>query len=93
MKYDLNKLNPTDFEDMIQSLSKRVLGHGTISFGEGTDGGREAEFSGSAQFPSTTESWDGYWVIQAKFRTISVPDEAKDFGWVESQLKAELKKL
>lgn len=92
MKYDLNKLNPTDFEDFIQSLSKRLLGNGSISFGEGTDGGREAEFNGSAPFPSTTNSWDGYWVIQAKFKSITVADEAKDFNWVKNQLSNELQK-
>jgi hypothetical protein len=92
MKYDLNKLNPSDFEGLVQSLSKRILGNGTISFGEGPDGGREAEFNGSAPFPSDSQNWNGYWVVQAKFKTVSVADENKDFRWVENELKRELEK-
>jgi hypothetical protein len=92
MKYDLNKLNPTDFESMVQSLSKRILGNGAISFGEGPDGGREAVFTGSAPFPSATENWNGYWVVQAKFKSVSIVDENKDFKWVQKELKAELQK-
>jgi hypothetical protein len=35
MKYELNRLNPNDFQDLIQSLLKKIIGHGTITFGPG----------------------------------------------------------
>jgi hypothetical protein len=40
MKYELNRLNPNEFEDLIQSLLKKIIGQGTITFGSGPDGGR-----------------------------------------------------
>jgi len=92
MRYEFNKLNSTDFEKLIQALSKRVFGNGAISFGEGPDGGREATFEGIAPYPSELENWDGYWVVQAKFKTVTVPNEAVDFSWVQQQLIAELEK-
>ncbi|MGM9475279.1 NACHT domain-containing protein [Pedobacter sp. GSP4] len=91
MAYQLNKLNPNDFEKLIQALTKKILGHGSISFGSGTDGGREATFRGKADFPSHQGAWDGYWVVQAKHKNI---DESAidDFSWIKSQLTIELNK-
>lgn len=47
MNYDLNGLNPIEFEHLIQSLLKKIIGQGTITFGQGPDGGREATYEGT----------------------------------------------
>jgi hypothetical protein len=53
---------------MCQALSAYVLGPGIEAFGSGPDGGREATFDGRAQYPSLTDPWDGFVVLQAKFK-------------------------
>ncbi|RYY87449.1 MAG: hypothetical protein EOO15_11850 [Chitinophagaceae bacterium] len=93
MKYELNKLNSTEFEHLSQSIAKKILGNGTISFTDGPDGGREATFTGKAPFPSLNESWDGLWYIQAKFKNSLTPNAAKDLAWLEGQITSEFRKL
>ncbi len=92
MNYNINNLNPYDFEGLVQALAKKILGNGVTSFGSGTDGGREATFSGTAPYPSATSTWDGYWVIQAKFKSAITDSNEADFTWVKSQLTTELEK-
>jgi hypothetical protein len=92
MNYELNKLNSKDFESLCQSLSIEIFGNGVVSFGDGPDGGREATFEGEANYPSEIERWTGYWVIQAKFKTVRTSEEAKDFDWLKTEIYKELKK-
>jgi len=92
MQYDFNRLNSYDFEKLCQALAKTFLGPACTTFGEGVDGGREASFTGRAPFPSQVESWDGYWVIQAKFRTITSAAQSSDHKWLKKQMEAELEK-
>jgi hypothetical protein len=40
--YDLDRLGDKEFEHLIQALLKKIIGAGTITFGDGPDGGREA---------------------------------------------------
>ena len=47
--YDLERLGDAEFERLVQTLLKKVIGAGTITFGAGPDGGREATYSGRAQ--------------------------------------------
>jgi len=89
MQYNLNSLNPIDFEGLIQAFSQKLLGNGAIIFGDGPDGGREATFEGRASFPSELESWDGNWLVQAKYKS----NGGKDFPWVKAQLIEELDKF
>jgi hypothetical protein len=49
--YPLNALGPQDFERVVQSLLKAVIGAGRITFGDGRDGGREATFSRKRSLP------------------------------------------
>lgn len=68
MDYDLDRLGPTEFEHMVQSLAIAELGVSVTTFGAGKDAGREATFRGkvySAQ-DDELELWDGYGVVQAK---------------------------
>jgi hypothetical protein len=92
MKYELNRLNPNEFEDLIQSLLKKIIGQGTITFGPGRDGGREATYDGSAPYPSETNRWKGRWIFQAKFHnTYQNVEYAK--RQVIKELKQELEKI
>ncbi|MDQ3819972.1 MAG: hypothetical protein M3362_20170 [Acidobacteriota bacterium] len=44
-------------------------------------------------YPSATDAWDGYLVIQAKFLTRPSGDSTKDGDWALSQLRADLLKF
>jgi hypothetical protein len=66
--YDLTRLSDLEFEHLSQALALRVLGLGVSVFGQGPDGGREATFEGRSRFPEPGEPWDGYGVVQAKFK-------------------------
>lgn len=67
MKYPLEYLTDTEFEDLVAIICERILGMGTIVFSVGKDGGKDAKFVGKAnKFPSETKSWDGKIIIQAK---------------------------
>ncbi len=65
--YLLHTLSPGSFEELVVKICQQILGLGTITFGTGPDGGRDAFFEGTAQrFPSEREPWTGQFVIQAK---------------------------
>ena len=59
-------------------------------FGDGPDGAREATFEGTVSFPSLSEPWSGYGVVQAKFRQ---KPGVKDSEWALAELKADLDKF
>lgn len=71
-RYNLDGLGAETFEDLVISLCLGVIGPGVTAFGAGPDGGREATFSGPINWSPTVlkdqTSWDGYTVIQAKYR-------------------------
>ncbi|PNQ85072.1 hypothetical protein [Paenibacillus polymyxa] len=90
--YSFSRFNSEDFEHFIQSLSKKILGNGTITFGDGPDGGREATFNGVGSFPNLTEKWSGYWVIQAKYRS-RAEEKGDDYTWVKKISKMKWKNL
>lgn len=90
--YDFTGLSPHSFESLAQALAVKVLGGGTIVFGAGPDGGREATFEGRVNYPTNgTEPWQGYIVLQAKFRQRLTGRET-DAEWATKQLRAELDK-
>jgi hypothetical protein len=70
VRYDLTGLGELEFEDLTQALALRVLGPGVQVFGDGPDGGREATFEGRLRYPDPDPDgpWDGYGVLQAKFK-------------------------
>jgi hypothetical protein len=87
--YDLSGLSPRSFERLLQAIAAKVLGPGLTVFGDGPDGGREATFEGKVPFPSAADCWDGYCVVQAKFR--QRPDATGNDGrWAMKQLQEEL---
>jgi molecular chaperone DnaK len=90
MIYDFYRFNWKSFEALVQALAQKSLGDNAIVFGDGADGGRELTFVGTKKFPNDTIIWDGYWVVQAKFKE---KDHHKDdnFAWVERNFKLEMK--
>jgi hypothetical protein len=92
MNYDLNRFSPNVFEELIQSLLKKIIGQGTTTFGQGPDGGREATYEGSAPYPSETNRWIGKWIFQAKFHN-TYENAAYARKEVLNELEDELKKI
>jgi hypothetical protein len=90
--YNFTGLSARSFEQMIQALSAKLLGPNTIIFGDGPDGGREATYEGPTSYGSGSETWNGYIVVQAKFR--QRPESvAKDAAWALTQLASEIRKF
>jgi hypothetical protein len=60
-------------------------------FGDGPDGGREATFTGkTGTFPSSSDPWDGYVVVQAKFCQRPTGKTQEDGKWALGELRKEL---
>jgi len=78
---------------MAQALLKQVIGSGTITFGAGRDGAREATYRGTAPYPSRTEQWSGEWIFQVKFHDIDLIGTQKARTDVLADLTAELEKI
>ena len=92
IEIDLFGLGWRSFEQMVQSLSIKILGPGVVVFGDGPDGGREATTNGKIPFPSSKNNWDGYAVIQAKFKQRTEGTNA-DGKWALDELRGELEKF
>jgi hypothetical protein len=92
MDYDLIRLGSREFEHLTQALALRVLGGRTIVFGDGPDGGRDASFTGKVTWNpgNSDEDWDGYVVIQAKFRSRPL-GTTDDTEWFLRNIESELK--
>ncbi|RZJ74769.1 MAG: Hsp70 family protein, partial [Flavobacterium sp.] len=80
------------FESLAQALMQRLLGANSIVFGKGPDGGRELSYQGKTNFPNDKTAWEGYWIVQAKYK--SRDDTATDsFNWVKYNIEREIKKF
>ena len=66
-KYRLNALGWYNFERLVQTLLKVIIGPGVTSFGGSRDGGRDAKFKGTANYPNANTNWSGCWIFQVKF--------------------------
>lgn len=88
--YNLSRLSTRDFEQLVQAIALREISAGVVIYGDGPDGGREATFEGCANYPSKDNPWNGYIVIQAKFKQ-RPQDIQKDGEWALKQLEKELK--
>ena len=89
--YDLSRMSSRSFEHLVQSLADRLLGPGIVVFGDGPDGGREATFERQVPYPTPVGAWNGYGVIQAKYRQRS-GNTQQDGNWAVEQLKDEIQK-
>ncbi|MBT8421381.1 MAG: hypothetical protein KJO08_11065, partial [Gammaproteobacteria bacterium] len=91
MDYDLSRhLSTRSFEQLVQALAVAVIGPGVVVFGDGPDGGREATFDGPMEFPNDADPWNGYLVVQAKFRQRPGGD---DGNWALDALRGDLEKF
>ena len=86
---DLTGLGPRGFERLCQALAAYVFGPGIEAFGSGPDGGREASFHGRVPYPSSADPWNGFGILQAKFKE-RVLGTGADTTWLRRQVKAEL---
>jgi hypothetical protein len=91
--YDLTRLGSREFEHLTQALALRFVSPGMSVFGDGPDGGREATSRGPTQFPTLSASWNGYIVLQSKFKTSLSDDRRLDGRWLLEQIKGELAKF
>ena len=67
MKYAYENLSDGQFETLIVLVAQTILGISVQGFAEGTDGGRDAKFVGTAELhPSKAAPWIGTTIIQAK---------------------------
>jgi hypothetical protein len=67
MKFAYENLSAGQFENLIVFLCQRLLGISVQGFAEGSDGGRDAKFVGTAELhPSKAAPWVGTTIIQAK---------------------------
>lgn len=89
--YFLEGLDSRRFEHLVQSIAQKVIASGIQPFADGPDGGREATFSGKMMYPSLAAPWDGYLVIQCKFKQKLSHVPQIDGNWVITQLRSELK--
>ncbi|MFL6136697.1 MAG: NACHT domain-containing protein [Frankiaceae bacterium] len=91
MDYDLTGLGPREFEHLVQALCIGLWGPGLTVFGDGPDGGREATMRGPIDWSlaSGGERWEGYTVVQAKFR-LRPRDPADNLEWLLHQIGIEL---
>jgi hypothetical protein len=86
--YPLTQLGTAEFEHMAQALLAARWGPLTVKvYGQGRDGGRE--LTTRAEIDHEGESWSGYTVAQAKFRSrpLSVDDNAR---WLRNEIRKEL---
>src|SRR6266498_3440882 len=89
MVYDLTRMGERPFEDLCRALAVHVLGPGIQAFGDGPDGGREAAFEGRLRYStSATGPWEGYGILQAKYRRVGIG--TKDVDWLRRQITKEL---
>jgi hypothetical protein len=88
---NFSDFSPKSFERLTQAVCAQVFGAGTVSFGSGPDGGREATFTGEIPFPSSVDRWNGYIVVQAK--CCERPrNTIEDADWLIGQLQREFRK-
>jgi hypothetical protein len=86
--HDLSRLGERPFEDLCRALAVHVLGPGIQAFGDGPDGGREATFEGQLTYRGASGQWNGYGVLQAKYRRAGLGN--KDADWLTQQITHEL---
>src|SRR3712207_1816486 len=87
--YDLAKMGPHAFENLVNFLALKTLGLGNTGFGPGADGGRDGYFRGEAPYPSETTRWKGVWYIQCKFHEPHLSTDPQK--WLIAQVRQEIK--
>lgn len=92
LKYRLNILGWYNFESLVQVLLKAIIGNGVSSFGGTKDGGRDASFKGTAQYPSADTMWSGKWIFQVKSSELETASGDKEGKRLGAAFKVEITK-
>ena len=90
LKYRLNTLGWYNFERLVQTLLKVIIGPGVTSFGGTKDSGRDAIFKGEAPFPSAETRWKGDWIFQAKYSEIEGVNKSSEGKLILKGFKKEI---
>src|SRR5580704_9420437 len=88
LKYRISNIGWYNFELLVQTLLKVLIGPGVTSFGGSKDLGRDAAFTGDAAFPTASCRWTGEWVFQVKY----VDFEERGVDTARSSLNTTLRK-
>jgi hypothetical protein len=89
-KFDLSRLSATAFERMVRALCLKYIGPSGVVYSSGPDGARDFTFEGRIS-AYDSRGWDGYLVLQAKFRE-KLQGGVADVQWLEKQIESERKK-
>jgi hypothetical protein len=88
-KYNLEQLGWFNFEQLVRTLLREIIGNGLSTFSGSVDKGRDAAFNGeSTCYPSGTDRWRGAWIFQVKHRMYS----SQGADYVRAELKRTLYK-
>jgi hypothetical protein len=88
---DLSRLNERSFERLVRALAFAEMGPTGSVFSTGPDGGRDFTCEGAIR-GFEPRGWDGYLVLQAKFKT-QLDGGKSDISWLEKQISQELAKF
>jgi hypothetical protein len=88
--YRLDRLSPRLFEHVIQALASGAITSTITPFGDGPDGGREATFEGPTDYGPASAPWNGYGIIQCKYK-VRAATPKQDAEWACRELRKELK--
>ena len=91
--YQLERLNTRSFEQLVQAIGLEIIGPQLMIFGDGPDGGREATFDSTSKYPATKKKWNGFGIVQAKFRQQPDSEAKKNADWAIQCMKEEFAKL
>lgn len=91
--YNLTGLETRSFEHMVLALGKAVIAVGLEPLGDGPDGGREAVYEGQMDYPASAAKWDGYLVVQSKFRQRPATNPSVNGTWFMQQISDDLDKF
>ncbi len=93
LKYRITAIGWYNFEGLVQTLLRELIGPGLMSFGGSKDAGRDATFRGEANFPSSRERWTGYWVFQVKYVDLEAAGESAARAQLKTTLLKEIKNI
>jgi len=91
--YTFERLNPRDFQHLVQAIARKRIAPGVVAFGDGPDGARDLTFKGKMDYPSEASGWDGYLVFSCKFNQRPSGNKRRDASWAIQQLETDLKKF
>jgi hypothetical protein len=92
----LEELGPRAFEQLAVALAMKVISPDIDVYGSGKDGGREATYHGTIDWPhigdatvGPAQAWTAFTVLQAKQRE-RLMSPASDLSWLKKQIRGEL---